>query len=242
MGPSFHGVFRQTNLRLDLVFNLIFPRKCVHCDREIENKKSLVCFGCEAQINWSKPFKKELKNQVLQGVYMPNVQGAYTLFSFYKEGVEQSLIHSLKYQGSQKTGRNLGKSLGQTFIELEGKHTIDCLVPVPIFHRKKFVRGYNQAMSIAQGLASELKIPVQNNLLRKKKSTKSQTKLSRNQRRLNVENSFVASRAFKELREVGIVDDVVTTGATLQELCAEIVKANESIKITIFTLGVARLE
>jgi ComF family protein len=231
LGPSIHGVF-----------NLIFPRKCVHCDREIDNKKSLVCFGCEAQINWSKPFKNKLKNQVLQGVYMPNVQGAYSLFSFSKEGVEQSLIHSLKYQGSQKTGRNLGKSLGQTFLELNGEHTIDCLVPVPIFHRKKFIRGYNQTRSIAQGLASELNIPVQNNLLRKKKSTKSQTKLSRNQRRLNVENSFVASRAFKELSEVGIVDDVVTTGATLLELCTEIVKVNESIKITIFTLGVARLE
>lgn len=242
MGSTFHEVFRQINFRFHLIFNLIFPRKCVHCNLEIENKKNQVCFGCESEINWEGSFENELKNQILQKIYLQNVQSAHYLFSFSKEGVEQSLIHGLKYKNSKLTGINLGKRLGKLFIEKEGQENVECLIPVPIFHKKKFDRGYNQAESIARGLSLELNIPMRNQLLKKTKNTKSQTKLTKSQRSRNVENTFVASPELSEIKSIGIVDDVLTTGATIREICKEIIKVNEAIEITIFTLGVAKHE
>ncbi|RCL75655.1 MAG: ComF family protein [Flavobacteriales bacterium] len=242
MGSTFREVFRQINFRVDLIFNLIFPQKCVHCNLEIENKYRQVCFGCESEINWSRPFDNELKNQILQNIYIENVQSAQYLFSFSKEGVEQSLIHSLKYKNAKRTGINLGRLLGKSFLEKEKQQEIECLIPVPIFYKKKFDRGYNQAESIARGLSLELNIPMRNKLIKKTKNTKSQTKLTKSQRSRNVENTFVASSALSKVKAIGIVDDVLTTGATIREICKEIIKVNETIEITIFTLGVAKHE
>ena len=242
MGSTFREGFRQINFRYDLIFNLIFPRKCVHCNLEIENKKSQVCFGCESEINWSGPFENELKNQILQNIYIQNAQNAHCLFSFSKEGIEQSLIHRLKYKDSQRTGINLGRRLGKLIIEKEKRQDVTCLIPVPIFHKKKFNRGYNQAESIARGLSLELNIPIRNKLIKKTKNTKSQTKLNKSLRSRNVENTFAVSPALSEIKAIGIVDDVLTTGATIREICKEIIKVNETIEITIFTLGVAKHE
>jgi len=242
LGSTFREVFRQINFRFDLIFNLIFPRKCVHCNLEIENKKSQVCFGCESEINWAGPFDNELKNQILQNIHIQNVQSAHCLFSFSKEGIEQSLIHSLKYKDSKQTGINLGRRLGKLIIEKEKQQDITCLIPVPIFHKKKFDRGYNQAESIARGLSLELNIPMRNKLIKKTKNTKSQTKLTKSQRGRNVENTFHASPELSKIEAIGIVDDVLTTGATIREICKEIIKVNETIEITIFTLGVAKHE
>ena len=240
MGSTFREVFRQINFKFDLIFNLIFPRKCVHCNLEIENKKSQICFGCESEINWAGPFDNELKNQILQNIYIQNVQSAHCLFSFSKKGVEQSLIHGLKYKDSKQTGINLGRRLGKIILDKEKQQDVACLIPVPIFHRKKFDRGYNQAESIAIGLSLELNIPMRNKLIKKTKNTTSQTKLTKSQRSRNVENTFVASAALSEIKAIGIVDDVLTTGATIREICKEIIKVNETIEITIFTLGVAK--
>ena len=93
-----------------------------------------------------------------------------------------------------------------------------------------------------EGLSLELNIPMRNKLIKKTKNTTSQTKLTKSQRSKNVENTFVASPALSEINAIGIVDDVLTTGATIREICKEIIKVNETIEITIFTLGVAKHE
>ena len=84
--------------------------------------------------------------------------------------------------------------------------------------------------------------PIRQNLIKKRKQTQSQTKLSREQRRMNVRNTFIVSDKLKKFNTIGLVDDVVTTGSTLREVCKEIINVNRSIKIIIFTIGVARIE
>ena len=242
MHTSFQQVFSPSYFGLNSIFSLIFPNKCAFCECEILDKRGIVCFGCESRINWSTPLAEEVKNQVLQGINLSNVDDVHSLFLFSKNGVEQSIIHRLKYQNSKQTGVILGKKLALSIKKSNKELQIDCLIPVPIYHSKKYDRGYNQALSIAKGISSILNIPTKNNLLRKKRKTKSQTKLSKEDRLKNVENSFVASAEFLNFKSIGIVDDVITTGATLGAICKEISSINESIKITIFTAGVARLE
>jgi ComF family protein len=164
----------------------------------------------------------------------------YSLFIFAKEGVEQALIHRLKYQHSKQTGFFLGKRLGQKIKNKIQEGSIDLLVSVPSHHRKKYDRGYNQSETIAKGLSEELKIPLSIDFAYKTKNASSQTRLNKKERAQNVKNSFLASRKFRNVNSIGLVDDVITTGATIKELCKSIREMNRSVRITIFVLGVVR--
>lgn len=242
MPTSFQGFFSQLKIAFDAVFGLLFTQKCVSCDKETITKSRGVCFACATKINWTKPFSKEVNSQILQGINLSNVKEAHGLFYYSKEGVEQALIHRLKYRGSWKTGLFLGEKLGLSIIELTHDKELDCLIPIPLFHRKKFDRGYNQAYYISKGFSSITGIPIKKNLVRKRKQTQTQTKLTREKRRMNVKNTFVVSEELKKLKTIGLIDDVVTTGSTLREVCKEIINVNGTIKIIIFTIGVARIE
>ena len=112
MGTSFQGGSHHSFFGLNSIFSLLFPEKCVSCDDEVRNKDKLFCFGCESRINWSRPYDKEINDQILQGINLSNIERAHSLFVFSKEGVEQSVIHRLKYQNSKQTGVLLGKKLG----------------------------------------------------------------------------------------------------------------------------------
>ena len=242
MSTSFQRFFSKLKIGSEAVFGLVFPQNCVSCDKETISKSRGVCFACSSKINWSKPFKKEVNSQVLQGINISNVQAAHSLFYYSKEGVGQALIHRLKYRESWKTGLFLGERLGVSITEMRPNKDLDCLIPIPMFHRKQFDRGYNQAYYIAKGLSLITGVPVVQNLVKKRKPTQSQTKLTREKRRLNVKNTFVVSKKLKNLNTIGLVDDVVTTGSTLREVCTEITNINGSVKIIIFTIGVARIE
>lgn len=229
-------------MAFDAVFGLLFTQNCVSCDTETISKSRGLCFACNSKIMWSQPFEREINSQILQGVNLSNVHAAHSLFYFSKDGVGQSLIHQLKYRGSWKTGLFLGEKLGLSIEGLVRANQLDCLIPIAMFHRKKFDRGYNQAYYIAKGLSSITGTPIRQNLIKKRKQTQSQTKLSREQRRMNVRNTFIVSDKLKKFKTIGLVDDVVTTGSTLGEVCKEIINVNGSIKIIIFTIGVARIE
>jgi ComF family protein len=162
-----------------------------------------------------------------------------TLFIFEKEGVEQSIIHQLKYRNSAQTGVIFGRKLAMIYLKKKSEQKIECIIPVPVFHRKKFDRGYNQAEKISKGLAAVLETPVRR-MVSKTTQTVSQTKLTRDERQLNVNNTFRASQELLKFNSIALVDDVITTGATLRAICQEITSVNESIRITVFSLGVAK--
>ena len=219
-------------------FTLIFPSQCVSCGLEISDKSKLVCFGCASRIKWTSHMGKEVHSQIIQLVNLPCVLDAHGLFFFTKEGVEQALIHRLKYQHSKQTGFFLGKRLGQKLKNKIPEGSIDLLISVPSHHRKKYDRGYNQSEAIAKGLSEQLNIPFSIDFACKIINASSQTRLNKNERAQNVKNSFVASPKFSNVNSIGLVDDVITSGATIKELCKSILEINRSIRITIFVLGV----
>ncbi len=181
---------------------------------------------------------KEVHSQIIQLVNLPCIWDAYSLFFFTKEGVEQVLIHHLKYHDSKYIGFFLGKRLGQKLKNKIQEGSIDLLISVPSHHRKKYDRGYNQSEAIAKGLSKQLNIPFSADFTFKIINASSQTRLNKNERAQNVKNSFLASPKFSNVNSIGIVDDVITSGATIKELCKTILEINRSIRITIFVLGV----
>jgi ComF family protein len=236
---SIQGHLGKGLKRINSFFHLIFPNSCVHCGNELPVIRETLCFGCESKINWSEPHDNAIQNRVLQGVDDVPVVSINTLFIFEKEGVEQSIIHQLKYRNSAQTGVIFGRKLAMIYLKKKSEQKIECIIPVPVFHRKKFDRGYNQAEKISKGLAAVLETPVRR-MVSKTTQTVSQTKLTRDERQLNVNNTFRASQELLKFNSIALVDDVITTGATLRAICQEITSVNESIRITVFSLGVAK--
>jgi ComF family protein len=144
-------------------------------------------------------------------------------YFFQKEGALQTVIHSLKYEGYTTMGVRLGEEIGKVICSHEKFRQANFLIPIPLHQLKQRERGYNQSEYICKGISSYTKIPIAASALKRVKYTKSQTKLNLLERSENVSGAFQVTRVGKKTlsgKAVIIVDDVVTTGATMRS-CAE---------------------
>ena len=166
-------------------------------------------------------------------------ENSYAALDRMVEHVKE-ILHELKYGFKAQLGVQLGKWMGNDWLQKNQNLKIDAFIPVPIHSRKKFNRGYNQSEQLAKGIASILNVPVDCNFIRKIKNTKSQTKKSIFHRRINVENVFKLNKKWCQYKHIALVDDVVTTGATLEAMIAIINKRYPALEISIFVLAMAK--
>ena len=150
------------------------------------------------------------------------------------EGVIRQAIHDLKYQGRTE----LAVPLAELMVEAweSGLFPVDCLVPVPLHPRRLRERGYNQANFLTEGFAEKIKLPVLLGVLARSRMTKSQTKLGVAERRKNVKGAFTAIPAVLEGRSVLLVDDVCTSGFTLQA-CADALRTAGAVQVYAMTVA-----
>ncbi len=200
----------------DTVLDFIYPPTCLACSSHLPNGRERLCRSCWdsiPRVTPTLPLYLESREKVVASGIMSDL---ISLFVFEKGGAFQHLVHALKYQGFEKIGRELGKQLGERVIELGLQ--ADLLLPVPLHRRKLRERGYNQADAIARGMQMVMKCDLTTDLLRRARFTVSQTTLTLEERKKNMENAFevVPSRTLMvKGASVIIVDDVLTTGATL---------------------------
>ncbi|WP_286130579.1 ComF family protein [Solirubrum puertoriconensis] len=158
---------------------------------------------------------------------------------FLRRGRVQHLLHQLKYRGQSDIGTVLGRMYGQELATHGSLGTVDLIVPVPLHRRKLAKRGYNQADAFAEGLAASLQVPWSAHVLRRTSYTTTQTKKTRAERWENVANVFeVAEPAAVTGKHVLVVDDVLTTGATL-EACAQKLLQAGAARVSIATIACA---
>lgn len=144
-----------------------------------------------------------------------------TLFKFAKGSRVQHVLHALKYKNLPELGVALGRMYGQDLVDSNFKNEFDIIVPVPLHVSRKRTRGYNQSEEFGKGLAEMLEVPCTDRAMKRLISTQTQTKKSRLNRWENVNEVFaVVSPEHITDRKVLLVDDVVTTGATL-EACGQ---------------------
>lgn len=160
-------------------------------------------------------------------------------FYFTKGTLIQNLVHQFKYNGNTEIGRYLGAMMGNTLLSNKRFEKIDGLVPLPLFAEKEFKRGYNQATVLCMGISEVTNLPVLKNHVIRKRFTETQTKKHRAERWDNVASSFQVSNPGElSNRHILLVDDVITTGATLEACGAEILKI-EGTRLSIATLAYA---
>ena len=211
------------------LIDFVYPPLCLSCKRLLEHGGDYVCPDCwnpiQVATNESPLFVETAEKLAASGV----VDGLISLYVFEKEGVFQVIVHNLKYAGVQALGLELGRRLGKIVVE-RGIHA-DAIIPIPLHRRKLRERGYNQAELIARGVSEVSDIPVRCDLVRRKKYTKTQTVLSLNERRENMENAFEVApikRTEARNKQFIVIDDVVTTGSTMIA-CADVLRASGAV-------------
>ncbi len=199
----------------------------------------MICGYCENNLPRTR-FHDDSDNLVSQLFWgRVNLKAATSFLFFRRKGVVQQLMHQFKYKGEREVGRYLGKIFAQELVVSENYSDVDCIVPVPLHPDKQKKRGYNQSEEIARGMSEVFQIPCKNNLIQRAVYTSSQTKKSRFNRWENVSSVFVVPEPEAiNYKNILIVDDVVTTGATL-EACAQKLLQSTNSQVSIATLAVA---
>lgn len=173
-----------------------------------------------------------------------SVDEFYSCYYFQEGGVFQKLVHSLKYDAITKFGIELGKHIGEEMKIQTDVRAIDALVPVPLHRLKQRERGYNQSESLCQGIAHILHRPVALSLVKRLKNTVSQTHLSAEERNQNVGDAFEVSLPKRHLVQgkiLLIVDDVITTGSTIQSV-GRVLKNAGAAKVIAASAAIAKLD
>lgn len=217
--------------------SLFFPNCCPVCDTRLTAKEEVICLSCLHKLPRTNNFNEpgNIEETRLAGRFPFERIATYSIFS--QSGILQPLIHDLKYNGKKETGFFLGKLFGKDIAGSDFIGSIDYIVPVPLHPKKEKQRGYNQAEMIALGISHGTNIPVSKNNLIRNIYNPTQTKLSGAQRWKNVKGIFKVENpdAFYD-KHVLIVDDIITTGSTL-EACADALSVCKDVKISIATIG-----
>lgn len=199
---------------------LFFPVNCLLCGKRLPAPGEVICLSCEHKIPRT-GYTGLIKNPVFLGFWgrVP-VEHCTSLFRFEKGSSYQSLLHDLKYRGNRRVGLYLGRLLGHD-LKNSPYALCDVIVPVPLHRKRLRQRGYNQSEIIATGVSEILHIPIEVNLLTRKVHRASQTFMGRYERFENVSGSFGISRKAPPMygKKILLIDDVVTTGATLEACC-----------------------
>lgn len=215
------------------MFAVFFPEVCLCCEEYLGTNESVICLTCRHDLPLTN-FSFEENNLIEKSFYgrIP-LEKATSLFFFFKKGNVQRLIHELKYNKQQQVGTFIGDWLGEQIIESNRFKTVDCIIPVPLHHNKLKKRGYNQVTTFGESLAKNLEIPYYEDILIRVSSTNTQTKKMRFDRWKNVQELFHVQNNFTlENKHILLIDDVITTGATL-EACYDALNKTKNLKISI---------
>ena len=217
------------------LFHLLFPNVCAGCGNDMIAGNTTLCLKCIDAMPETN-FEKHAGNPIEKKFWgrLP-LAGATAQYYFTRESLMPQLMHEFKYRGNRDLGFQLGKMMGHG-LKRSGRFRIDALIPLPLFASKEKRRGFNQSTILCEGMAEELRVPVLEEVIIRSTHTDTQTKKSRIDRWLNMEGKFVLNDpSVIPGKHLLLVDDVVTTGATLEACGTELLKALNT-RLSIATL------
>lgn len=195
---------------------LFYPVNCASCEKALVDRETHICMVCQLSLPVT-GYHRELVNPLDSLLKLRLRVDFISSYLFYDQGLStQNLLHAIKYKGNKLLATHLGELYGHD-IKQSFQHPLDYIIPVPLHKRKLRERGFNQSEYLANGLSKSLTIPMDTHSLIRVKYTTTQTKKSRTERIQNVENAFhINCPGLLKGKSILLVDDVITTGATLE--------------------------
>ncbi len=221
------------------LFNLVYPHLCPGCGDDNLSDKEIICFQCRMDLPYTE-YHLHRDNKTEKVFYgRARISYGTSLLYFSKSMMVQNLLHEIKYRGHKELGIFMGKLMGRSIVESDCFDDLDFLVPLPLSEKKTKQRGYNQSELLCTGIAEIIQKPVSVDNVIRSIHTSTQTKKHRRERWQNVEGIFELVRPSEfENKHILLVDDVVTTGATLESCANEILRVS-GVRVSIATLAIA---
>ncbi len=221
--------------------SLFFPTVCLNCQSALARSEDLLCLRCVSELplrdSWQHT-DNDVSDRLAGRLPLVFAAAAYT---FRDDTVCQRLIHALKYHHRPDVGRRLGEHFGEIIRAVPALSDLTGIVPVPIHNRRRHERGYNQAEAIAEGLGRALAVPTLPYALRRRSFAGSQTRRDKLERLENVRHSFGPGRGNFAGGHLLLVDDVLTTGATLDFCGNVLLDTHPGVRLSVVTLALAEL-
>ncbi len=219
------------------IFELFFPKLCLHCEEQMHSNEEYVCLQCRFELPLAN-FSNQKGNDLEKTFYgRIHIDFATSLLMYQRKGITQHLIHQLKYKGKEELGTFFGSWLATELQTSERCPQFDFIVPVPLHAKKLKTRGYNQVTKFGQKIAETLEVPYNSSVLMRKLDSKTQTSKLRIERFKDLQEKFFITDTLQfENKHVLLVDDVVTTGATV-EACIMKLQKIKGIKVSLATIA-----
>jgi len=232
-------IMKWRNTYLGDLVALIFPELCQACGNSLVRNEDMICTACTYDLPYTN-FHQHTDNVVAKQLWdRVDVVMVYVLLYFTKGGNVQNMMHAFKYKNMPRIGNKLGTIAGAQLTQSSGAKDIDLIIPVPLHPEKLRLRGYNQSAQFAQGLAGPLNIQVETDNLIRLRHTDTQTKKSRFGRYENMKDVFKVSSPEKlEGKHVLLVDDIITTGSTIEACGIELLKV-PGLKLSVAAIAYA---
>lgn len=218
--------------------DLVFPRCCEACDHSLIGNEQTICTSCRISLPRIEKNSIHADGVKYRFVNYPEVLSTNAFLLFTKRGKVQKLLHALKYRGNKEIGLLLGFMLGQEMLSEQVLPEAELIISVPLHLKKMAARGYNQSDLLAEGFSNATQIPWSGKALIRNKYTETQTGKTKQERHENVDGVFEVIEILNQ-KSVIIIDDVLTTGATLGA-CIEALKAAGCKEFHIITIAVAQ--
>lgn len=218
--------------------DLLFPRCCESCDQVLQGNEATICTLCRISLPRIGSDGLNTESLAFKFVNLPEVRSTHSFLLFTKRSKVQKLLHALKYKGNKEVGILLGQMFGQELRASGHLPDAEIILSIPLHPKKRKQRGYNQSDLLAEGFSRSTNIPWSGTMLERVKYTATQTGKTKIERRENVQGVFVAKQDFYP-KSVILIDDVLTTGATLEE-CARTLLATGCKQFHILTIALAQ--
>ncbi len=226
------------------IFDIFYPHVCVICGESIEDRKELLCSTCLLQLPRTQhaELRGNSVEQIFEDIPLRHSLVRGGTFCYYEYGsTYRELIHTFKYRNQPQIGTSLGQVAAKEFALHGFFDGIDYLVPVPLHRKRVYKRTYNQAEIICEGLAEVIGIKVDTTHLKRRINNESQTKKTAEERQRNTQGIFEVNQPEDwEGKHILLVDDIITTGATMKA-CMQAMRKIKGLRVSVFALGIARI-
>lgn len=228
------GVVNQVQLLSNALLDVFYPASCQVCYVSLNTSEKHICHSCAFDLPYIGENKAALQSLAKLFWGRVEVEHVFSLLNYQRGNQTQRILHQLKYHNKTKLGTHFGTILGGFIPPDLG---IDLILPVPLHPKKEKQRGFNQSLMIANGIAQKTEIPVAKKNLKRRVFNRSQTQFSKYNRWENVRDIFaVYQPKALENKHVLVVDDVLTTGATIEACVRELLKIDRC-RVSVATLA-----
>ncbi len=221
------------------LFCLFFPELCAACGRNLYRNEKIICTNCLYHLPYTN-FHRDPQNKMARQLWGRFPFEQAIAFVYFRKGNRvQNLMHQLKYNNRPEVGIRMGELYAWQLMRSDGWKKAELIIPIPLHPLKRKKRGYNQSEQISRGMSSVLNLPLSTQNLVRIENTETQTRKSRYARYENLKDAFMIKDASELVQKhIILVDDVMTTGATVEACSIELLKI-EGLKVSICTIAYA---